>query len=66
MTTKQEAAQQCLAYLAQIAKDFCRTLPPSARGPTRAECQVAFTGLQNFIKQAPPPSVDAVDADSGM
>lgn len=61
-----------LQYLANIASDFARGLPPSAQGPTVAACNDALTALAPLVQPAPttpdeaakvPPPLRAVSHD---
>lgn len=49
-----EAQKNAVKYLAQVASDFCNSLPPSARGPAASECQKAIQ-----ILEAVEPPADA-------
>jgi len=38
--------KQALQYLAQVARDYANTLPPSVQGPMIRECQAAIKALE--------------------
>lgn len=45
--------QDAVQYLAQLASDYVRTLPPSAAGPTHATAQEAVSTLAVLVSAAP-------------
>lgn len=59
--------QDAVQYLAQLASDYVRTLPPSAAGPTHATAQEAVSTLAVLVSAAPTepgdkPTLRAVPA----
>ena len=53
-----EAQKKALNYLAQVASDFCNTLPPSVRGPTVSECQRAIQIIESEVQETAEPKAN--------